>query len=162
MLLWPRAICHHYYKVTSARSSQQINNKETHLLLHLLTVRQISGNIIIRLFIIWQRLLQLLNLCHVSSAHNLRTFLPTKFQGLDSILRIIHKQEKQENVNLGVIQSIIVTLHCRYTDLYSREEIEMLLQLPDNDGEHLQSDLKPPHRHLLGGRIGGRGTTRWF
>ena len=44
-------------------------------------------------------------------------------------------------MNLGVIQSIIVTLHCRYTDLYSREEIEMLLQLPGNDGELLQCDL---------------------
>ena len=65
-------------------------------------------------------------------------------------------------MNLGVIQSIIVTLHCRYTDLYSREEIEMLLQLPDNDGELLQCDLKPPHLHLLGGRIEGRGTTRFF
>ena len=65
MLLWPRAICHHSYKVTS----QQINNKEPYLLLHLLTVWQITGNIFIRLFI-WRRLLQLQNLCNVSSAHS--------------------------------------------------------------------------------------------
>ena len=74
------------------------------------------------------------SVCVISSQP--RDLTITKCRGLDSILQIWSDSKYHHLLRYG------------YTDLYSRGK--MLLRLPDNDGEHLQWDVKPPHWHHQG------------